>query len=254
MAFLQKKKENLRKRSRVTATVLCILLLMFTGARCGKVEEPIPVDLSSGNMEELRNDTTGENRDGSEEAAVRDAETDPEDVSAGMTKVDADDDMNESEKNGSKNHATRTDSERDTNEDNEARTGQDDSPDENVQQSEEAQSHSVGNAELEGNVRSIGVDSFVAARAETWSEGDAQYMTASAPGYENEEDLITVHVDQNCVWEFKTVKNGGINPEDVSTREGSFTDLKEGIAINSKGSWQDDGSFLADSIVMMIFV
>ena len=79
-------------------------------------------------------------------------------------------------------------------------------------------------------------------------------MVSAAPGYEDEEDLITVHMNQNCVWEFKTVKNGGVNSEDISTREGSFADLQDGMAINSKGNWQGDGSFLADSIVMMIFM
>lgn len=40
----------------------------------------------------------------------------------------------------------------------------------------------------------------------------------------------------------------------VYPREGSFADLQDGMVINSKGNWQDDGSFLADNIVMMIFV
>lgn len=188
MLFLQKKKESLRKRNKTIAAVFGVILLALTAAGCGKIKEPIPVDLSSGNME---------------------------DVSDGDAKVD---------------------------------TG------ETAQQTEEIQPYSVGNAELDGNVQSIGADSFVVARAETWSEGDAQYMVSAASGCEDEEDLITVHVNQNCVWEFKTVKNGGVNPEDISTREGSFADLQDGMAINSKGNWQDDGSFLADSIVMMIFI
>lgn len=237
MAFLQKKKENMREGSRVTAAVFCVFLLVVTTAGCGKVEEPIPVDLSSGNMEELQDGAVRENEDDPEDAVTRDAESDSKDVSDQVTKSDT----GEGAGNGSENDEAQ-------------KAGQDDSLNESSQQTEETQPNSVGNAELNGNVRSIGADSFVAARAETWSEGDAQYMTASAPGYEGEEDLITVHVDPNCVWEFKTVKNGGINPEDVSSREGSFADLKEGIAINSKGSWQADGSFLADSIVMMIFV
>lgn len=202
--LLQKKKEIYRKAIRAIVSAICLssLTLMTTG--CGKVEEPIPVQLSSGNVEELQSDAAGENRDDPEEAKPEDDDPDSED--------------------------------------------------ENDQQTKDVQPQSVGNAELDGKVQSIGADSFMVDRAETWSEGDAQYMVSAASGYEDEEDLITVQVNRNCVWEFKTVKNGGINPEDVSSREGSFADLKEGIAINSKGSWQDDGSFLADSIVMMIFV
>lgn len=195
MICLQKKREILRKSSRAIRTAFCLLFLVFTAAGCGKVEEPIPVQLSSGNVEELQSDAAGESEDDSEEVTA-----------------------------------------------------------ENVQQTEDAQPQSVGSAELDGNVRSIEADCFVVARNVVWSEGDADYAVGAAPGYEKEEDLITVYVNQNCGWEFKTVKNGGINPEDISTREGSFTDLQEGIAANIKGSWQDDGSFLADSIVMMIFV
>lgn len=231
MAFLQKKKEILRKAIRVVLSAVCLSSLVFMTAGCGKVEEPVPVQLSSGNVEELQNDTIGELENGSEEAAAGDVNSDPEDVPGGESKVDADDDMSESAGNGSENNTaqktSRTDEERDANED---------------------------SKELEGNVRSIGADSFVAARVEVWSDGDADYAVGAAPGYEKEEDLITVYVNQDCVWEFKTVKNGGINPEDVSSREGSFSDLKEGISVHIKGSWQDNGSFLADSIVMMQFV
>ena len=201
MLFLQKKKENLRKRNKTMAAVFWVIMLAFTTAGCGKIKEPIPVDLSSGNMKELQDGAVSEIEDNPEETAVGDADSDSEDVSDGETQIQA-----------------------------------------------------VESAELDGNVQSIGADSFVVARAESWSEGDAQYMAGAAPGYEDEEDLITVHMNQNCVWEFKTVKNGGVNSEDISTREGSFADLQDGMAINSIGNWQDDGSFLADSIVMLIFI
>lgn len=212
MSIVQKKKVILLKGSRTIVTALC-LMFVAAAAGCGKVEEPIPVQLSSGNVEELQNSSIRENEYSTDE--------------------------NEEGNSGN-----------DTSE----KADQGDSSDENNQQTKDEQPQSIGNAELDGNVQSIGADSFVVDRAETWSEGDSQYMVSAASGYEKEEDLITVYVNQDCVWEFKTVKNGGINPEDVSSREGSFADLKEGIAINSKGSWQADGSFLADSIVMMIFV
>ena len=72
-------------------------------------------------------------------------------------------------------------------------------------------------------------------------------------GAETAEDLVTVYVNQNCSYQYETVKNGGINPEDISAREGSFGDLKDGLSCNIKGSWKD-GSFYADSIKMMEFV
>ena len=215
MLFLQKRKESLRKRNKTMTALFGVIMLALTTAGCGKIKEPIPVDLSSGNMKELQDSAVSEIEDDPEEAAAEDDNSDSKDVSDGEAKAD---------------------------------TG------ENDRQTEETQIQAVGSAELDGNVQSIGADSFVVARAETWSEGDAQYMVGAALGYEDEEDLITVHMNRNCVWEFKTVKNGGVNSEDISTREGSFADLQEGIAINSKGNWQDDGSFLADSIVMLIFI
>ena len=113
---------------------------------------------------------------------------------------------------------------------------------------------SVGNTEITGNVTSLSADSFVICKSETWSEDGAECMVSVAPGYEEEEDLVTIQVAGNCTYSYKTVKNGGVSPEDVSTREGSFTDLKEEMSVTLKGSWQADGSFLADSVVMSVFV
>ena len=182
-----------RNRGRAILAIVCALM-MFMAAGCGKAEEPVPVDLSSGDMEELQNET---------------AEDTGADSVSGK-------DVGSASKDG-------------------------------------AQAQSAGSMELEGNVLSVGGDSFVVSRIETYTDGDASYAVGVAPGYEEEEDRITVHVSEGCFWEFQTVKNGGINPEDVSVREGSFADLEEGISTRMKGSWQDDGSFLADSIVMSIF-
>lgn len=112
---------------------------------------------------------------------------------------------------------------------------------------------SVGNAEIVGEVKRLSEDSFVISKVETWSEDGASFAASAAPGYEEEENLITVHVAESCAYEYKTVKNGGVNPEDISAREGSFTDLKEKLTVIIKGSWQEDGSFLADHIEMEEF-
>lgn len=220
-----------RNRGRAILAIVCALM-MFMAAGCGKAEEPVPVDLSSGDMEELQNETaedtgadsvSGKDENGMEndEAEGADADTDEEDSAENVTPEKAGENA-DGEGVGSASK-------------------------------DGAQAQSAGSMELEGNVLSVGGDSFVVSRIETYTDGDASYAVGVAPGYEEEEDRITVHVSEGCFWEFQTVKNGGINPEDVSVREGSFADLEEGISTRMKGSWQDDGSFLADSIVMSIF-
>lgn len=196
--------ESLRKRNRVIAAMVCSLSLAVTAAGCGKVEEPVPVDLSSASMEELEEETSG--------YADAAGETEQPDEEGG------------------------------------GRTAQD-----RAQSDNEQQTQAVGSAELSGNVYSLSQDSFVVSRSETWSEGDAELAVGVAPGYEQEEDLTTVYVSKNCSYQYKTVKNGGINPEDISTREGNFADLQEGISVIIKGNWQDDDSFRADSIVISSF-
>ena len=62
-----------------------------------------------------------------------------------------------------------------------------------------------------------------------------------------------MYVNENCSYRYKTVRNGGVNSEDVSEREGSFGDLKEGMSCIMTGSWRD-GNFYAESIEMMEFV
>ncbi len=195
MTDMQKKEVRLGKRSRGMAAAACLLLAVLTAA-CGQVEEPVPVQLSSGNMEE------------SYEA---DGGADAEDA------ADADNGQQAADSGNKSGEA-------------------------------------AGVAELEGNVHSVSQGSFVVTRTEVWSEEGVDVAVAVAPGYEEEEDLITVHVSQNCGWQYKTVKNGGINPEDISSREGLADELKEGMAIHMEGSWQEDGSFLAESIVMTTFM
>lgn len=45
---------------KIIATAVCLLTLAFTAAGCGKVEDPVPVRLSSGDMEDIQNDMAGE--------------------------------------------------------------------------------------------------------------------------------------------------------------------------------------------------
>ncbi len=151
MTDMQKKKVGLRKRSREMSAAACFLLAVLTAA-CGQVEEPVPVQLSSGDMEETYEEDGGAD---AEEAA---------DANNGQQAADTENQPGEA----------------------------------------------AGVAELEGNVHSVSQGSFVVTRTEVWSEEGADVAVAAAPGDEEEEDLITVHVSQNCGWQYKTVKNGGI--------------------------------------------
>lgn len=229
MAFLLKnhlrhKKEGLRSANRRKAgrgiTVAAyVLMLAMTVAGCGKVEEPVTVDLSAGNMEELQSETAGDSDADNGDAAGKEAKPDANENAQSDTADQADGGAEDDAKNDA------------------------------------AKEVAQDSTQLEGDVRSVEADSFVICKNETWEEDGCSYGIAGpAPGYEDESDLLIIHTTKDCEYQYKTVKNGGMNPEDVSTRDGSFTDVKEGLAVTITGSWQDDGSFLANSIVMMEIV
>lgn len=221
MSDLQKKTGNAgdrKYRNRAAVAVVFVLMLAVAAAGCGNGEEGLKIEAIETSQEDA-GDNTPEKETGRQDAGSDAAEN------AGQEDIE----------NDTAENAGQTDEEQgDGGEDNAA--------------------PSVGNTEIEGDVRSLSADSFVICKHETWSEDGASFAAAAAPGYEKEEDMITVHVAENCVYEYRTVKNGGVSPEDVSTREGTFADLKERMSIIINGNWQDDGSFLADSIVMMEFV
>ena len=106
-------------------------------------------------------------------------------------------------------------------------------------------------AELTGNVHSMGADSFVVSQTTTEHLEDGDIEVGAAPGAPGEV-LVTVYVTDAAVYEYRTVKNSGINPEDVTSREGSYADLQEGLSVILKGHWEKD-SFYADDLVMMKF-
>lgn len=107
-------------------------------------------------------------------------------------------------------------------------------------------------AELTGSVRSVGADSFVVSQTTTEHHEDYDIEVGVAPGASGEV-LVTVYVTDAAVYQYRTVKNGGINPEDITSREGSYGDLQEGISVILKGHWEKD-SFYADNLVMMKFI
>lgn len=213
MFDLQGKRKLARKGMILSAA--CGFLLA-TAAGCGKTEEE---GLQIEAMEIGQEDTGS---DAPEDAGAENAESDaPEDAGQENT-------GNASEDNAGENAGTADKEKKDA-------------------------AQSVGNEEIVGEVKRLSEDSFVISKVETWSEDGASFAASAAPGYEEEENLITVHVAESCAYEYKTVKNGGVNPEDISAREGSFSDLKEKLTVIIKGSWQEDGSFLADHIEMEEF-
>lgn len=225
------RKADRRKAGRAIAITAYMLALAIMAAGCGKAEEPIRVDLSAGKLEELQGETDGDADAGSDAGGnAEDSLTDQADAG---TENDTENGTAWKDGGDSENQA-------ETGTENDDATAQDAQAGETIQ--------------LEGDVRSVNKDSFVICKHETWEEDGYSYAVAVAPGYEEESDLITIHTAQNCVYQYKTVKNSGIDPEDVSTRDGSFADVKEGLSVTVKGSWQEDGSFLADSVVLMEIV
>lgn len=230
--MFQLQKKNLQKKNRRVMLAVCILMLTVT-AGCGEQEEGLQIK-TIGDARENTGSETGNS------AETEDEDGAGEDAGGGAAENDEDTEENENAGDifGEESDPARADKDQGS--------GQDSGQDSALQ--------SVGNTEITGNVTSLSADSFVICKSETWSEDGAECMVSVAPGYEEEEDLVTIQVAGNCTYSYKTVKNGGVSPEDVSTREGSFTDLKEEMSVTLKGSWQADGSFIADSVVMSVFV
>ena len=189
------------------------VMMMLAATGCGKTKET-PIPV------DISSENTQDREDAPEDSIDEDAGEDGNQQEKGHTGEDAQEDGNQQEK---------------------GHTGED---------AQEDASQTSGREELSGNVQSMGQDSFVICKVTEESDGVA---VVAAPGTEEADDLVTVYVNRNCVYQYETVRNGGVNPEDISSREGSFGDLQEGMSCLIKGSWRD-GSFYADSIVMMEFV
>lgn len=106
-------------------------------------------------------------------------------------------------------------------------------------------------AELNGTVRSVSADRFVISKIYVEHHDDYDIAVSVADGAQGEE-LITVYVTDTAVYQYLTVKNSGINPEDITSREGSYGDLQEGLTVILKGYWEED-SFYANELVMERF-
>lgn len=111
-----------------------------------------------------------------------------------------------------------------------------------------------GTEELLGNVVSIGENSVVISHifTEESEDGKTDIAWAPAPGSEDE-ILVNVICTADTQYEYERVKNSGINPEDIETRAGNFSDIQKGLSLDVTGSYQGN-DFYAVKVSISEFV
>ena len=99
--------------------------------------------------------------------------------------------------------------------------------------------------ELDGDVRSVSESSVVVSKifSETTESDEGTVWILSSLGGGNEV-LVTVYFETNADYVYKTIRNGG---RDVDTREGSFSDIKEGMILLLNGRYVGE-DFYADHV------
>lgn len=107
---------------------------------------------------------------------------------------------------------------------------------------------------LEGTVKSINENDNFVVISKIFTEeldGGGELAVAAGAGDKGEE-LITVYFTEETRFQIKTVKNAG---EEVTEKEGDFSDIKEESILNFKGNMDDKGEeFLATDVVIYEFV
>lgn len=131
---------------------------------------------------------------------------------------------------------------------NESGTGSDSSANESAAGAAAAQE----TAKLLGDVVSVGDNSAVISQAFEEEDEGATVMWAPAEGSEDEV-LVNVIFTADTQYEYKTVKNSGINPEDIEVRAGSFSDIKEELSLDMTGSYQGN-DFYAVKVSISEFI
>ena len=119
---------------------------------------------------------------------------------------------------------------------------------------DEGQNTPVGEDSFEGVVREINEkDNFVVVSKMFTEEADGGGQIAVVLGEGTEgEELITVYFTESTTFKIKTVKNGG---EEVTEKEGAFSDIKEELTLEFKGKMDAKGEeFLADETVIYEFI
>ena len=130
--------------------------------------------------------------------------------------------------------------------------GEDDSGNENP---DEGQNTPAGEDSFEGVVREINEkDNFVVVSKIFTEEVDGGMVAAEVIAIDGSEDeeLITVYFTESTTFKIKTVKNAG---EEVTEKEGAFSDIKEELTLEFKGKMDAKGEeFLADEVFIYEFI
>lgn len=100
--------------------------------------------------------------------------------------------------------------------------------------------------ELSVDVESVGDNSVVGNKIfiESGIDGNSEIMTVGVG--EDNQVLVAVYFAPNASYVYKTIRNGGA---DVETRDGSFSDIKEGLTLHLTGYYQSE-DFYADKVVI----
>lgn len=108
-------------------------------------------------------------------------------------------------------------------------------------------------AELEGDVRSIGEDSMVVSKIFTYTE-DGEDIAVSYAEESPDAILITIYFSENAEFIVRTVKNGGVNGDaDVENRAGTFSDIQEGKTVRMTGGYEGE-DFRAEQVIIYQFI
>lgn len=106
--------------------------------------------------------------------------------------------------------------------------------------------------EMEGMVQSVGEDIVVISKIFSGeSEVDGLYYAFSPGEGSDEEELIKVHITSETKFQLQTIKSGG---EDVTEKEGKFTDIKEDVMIRVTGYMDETKAELKAKEVVIIEV
>lgn len=91
--------------------------------------------------------------------------------------------------------------------------------------------------ELYGDVVSIGEESVVVSKIyiESSAFGKGDVMIVGMGG--DNQELINVYFEENASFTYMTIRNGG---KDVETREGSFSDITEGLILEMTGRYKGE--------------
>lgn len=99
-------------------------------------------------------------------------------------------------------------------------------------------------AELSVDVESVGDNSVVGNKIFIESSANGNKNIAIVRVGEDNKVLVTVYFAEDASYVYRTIRNGGA---DVETREGSFSDIKNGLSLDLTGHYEGD-DFYANKV------